>query len=94
MKVVILGGYDRYGGYLRDYAEKRNIEIKFIDRPRPNMEDILKKADCVIVLTRLVSHEMLRCAKTLVPEKCIYCKKAGLCTLKKLVENFLINNRN
>ena len=92
MKLVVLGGYDRYEGYLKGYAEKMKVDLKFIKKPKPNLEDALKQADYVIVLTRLVSHEMLICAKTYASGKCIYCKQAGLCTLKKLLEKILNNN--
>lgn len=92
MKIVILGGYDRYEPYLKEYAKKAGIDLTFLSQPKRNMENLFKGADYIVILTRFVSHEMMKCAKACAPEKCIYCKQAGLCTIKRVIEKFLLCN--
>ncbi|BAU22496.1 hypothetical protein THC_0090 [Caldimicrobium thiodismutans] len=94
MKIVVLGGYDRFGPYLEKYAKSLGLEINFINQPKKDLEKLLKNADYIVVLTRCVSHEMVRCAKGFSPEKCIFCKQAGLCAIKKIIEEKILKTFN
>jgi len=89
-KVVVLGGHNRIRIPLERYAREKNIDLEFIEKPQQNLKEVLKKADFVIVLIKLVSHEMVKIAKNCSQEKCIFCPQQGVCALKRIIN--LINN--
>lgn len=92
MTVVILGGHDRLEAPLKDFAKDKGINLKFINKPSQNLEDMVACADFILVLTRLVSHEMVKIAKKWGTKKCLFCKQGGICQIKKLLEE-IINSK-
>lgn len=89
MTMLILGGHDRLEAPINEFAKQKGIKIKFINRPTQNLEDALSQADMVLVITSLVSHEMVRLAKKYGCAKCIFCKQRGICQIKRQIEEVL-----
>lgn len=89
MTVVILGGHDRLEAPLKRYAKEKGFKLKFINKPSSNLEESLACADKVLVLTKLVSHEMVQLAKRCAKGKCLFCKHLGSCQVKKILEEEL-----
>lgn len=89
MTLLVMGGHDRLESHLESFANERKIKLKFINKPSQNLEDAVSQADLVLVITPLVSHEMVRIAKKYGCKKCIFCKQKGLCHIKRTIEKIL-----
>lgn len=89
MTMLVLGGHDRLEAYLSNFARKRGFKLKFINRPTQNLQDALSHADIILVITSLVSHEMVMLAKRYGCDRCIFCKHKGICQIKKQIEELL-----
>ncbi|MDW8094896.1 MAG: DUF2325 domain-containing protein [Caldimicrobium sp.] len=91
MTVIVLGGHDRLEAQLQSYAKDRGINLKFINKPKPkrNMKEALSKADFVLVVTKLVAHEMVALAKRCAQGKCRFCAKVGVCEIKREIDTVL-----
>ncbi|MEM4618926.1 MAG: DUF2325 domain-containing protein [Desulfurococcaceae archaeon] len=89
MTLLVLGGHDRLEAPLRKFGLESGIKIKFINRPTQNLEDALESADVILVITSMVSHEMVKLAKKYGCSKCIFCKQRGVCQIKKEIKRIL-----
>lgn len=92
MTMLILGGHDRLEAPINEFAKEKGIKVKFINKPTQNLEDALCHADMVLIITSLVSHEMVRLAKKHGSSKCIFCRHRGICRIKRQIEDVLKKN--
>ncbi len=60
MRVVLIGGMQRLKRNYREIFEEFGMSAEVFDRWRGNMEEKLKGADLIIILTSLVSTNMAR----------------------------------
>ncbi len=86
MKIVVLGGHDRLAGKVKELSKRYGVSIKFINQEtQQNIDSALACADWVIVFTRLVSHNMVKLAKSYAKEKCLFCHSHGVCALEEKI---------
>ena len=93
MKVVVLGGHDRMKSKVEELSKKYGLSIKFINQEtQQNIDQALTYADCVIVFTKLIGHNMVKLAKKYAGDRCIFCHSHGICNLEKSIRKILEGN--
>lgn len=87
MKIVVLGGHDRLASKVKELSKQYKVDIKFINQEtQQSIDSALACADWVIIFTRVVSHNMVRLAKSYAKEKCLFCHSHGVCALEEQIK--------
>ncbi|MCS7307807.1 MAG: DUF2325 domain-containing protein [Aquificaceae bacterium] len=90
MKLLVLGGHDRMKTRAKEISKRYGVKIKFINQEtQQNIDNALTCADWVIVFTSMVSHSMVKLAKSYAKERCVFCNSHGVCSLEKEIKKLL-----
>ncbi len=90
MRFVVLGGHERMKARVKELSKRYKVEIKFIPQEtQQNIDQALLYADCVIVFTKLVGHNMVNLAKRYAQDRCVFCHSHGVCSLEEKIKEVL-----
>ena len=94
MIIAVVGGPDRAGGCMRLLARSRGHQLEHHDgdwsvRRKASLEAMIGRADLVVIVTGINSHNAVLSARALVRRlgvPSLLCKRFGIAQLSRLIE--------
>lgn len=90
MTITIIGGIQKLKKHYEKICKEKNFKPKFVLDKHPNLRDILRNSDAIVIITSNINHNTAKTAKAVSKEMGIplfLCHKGSITSLKKILEN-------
>ncbi|RUM47187.1 MAG: hypothetical protein DSY47_07110 [Hydrogenothermus sp.] len=90
MTITIVGGIHKLKKDYEKICKEKNLKPKFILDKHPNLRDILKNSDAIVIITSNINHNTAKTAKAVSKERGIplfLCHKGSISSLRKILED-------